>query len=840
MSSSENDELKYMRNELIKKRKKSYNQKYYLKRKNRQVIDINQEFQDDNSIILPLEQTNHNVIESIDQINEIQEIDDILQANSENDSANKSSDLFEESFVSSDSSNKSSEDLFDNLNDDLIYSDSKVNLKELAISFLILKYKHKLSVAALDDILNLFKLLIPSPNKCPKTSQSLISILDIQCNTIQYDICQKCNNINISNKDKKCLTCLFDDIITFSIFDIIPQVEKLIKNKSYKNQILLANKNKKNNNLISSALDASIYSELPKSKDNELTISFNINTDGAPLIKSRNHSIWPVLGTVVELNQSCREKFENIIIFGIWLHNTKPIDDFFYKSFEQLKSFKEKTISILDYKINFRCQAGLFDLPAKASIAKVKQFNGYFGCINCFHPGRHVRGSHIYPPHDDRDKSYPLKTNNDYNLYSDQADENNILILEQSKKVSIFGFFGKGPLSDIIHIPEQVPFDYMHLILQGHAKWMYTKLFTDSSLEEKFLGKKIPQLNNLLKSIQMPHTIHRKPTQLEEISKWKSSEIKNFLFYQSIPLFLNVLPTNYLYKYLSYFLFVKILYEPIKSEEDLLLAENIIKYYIQSLEDDFSINAYTYTIHAHIHLPNQVRLHGPLHCHSQFFFEGALFNIKNLLHGTKGYINQISSQIFLYKDIKLKFEEITIRDPNLAHFLSNKLSLNNNKETTIFGTIQNILVDNRERKIFLEKFNLDVNYVLKSDRLYIKNKLYHSKSYSRKGKSNSYSISYEINNIKYYADIEYFLEINNKIYAFIKKHNIISNLDVLPISTGFFYETVKKYIFNYFKIIEYTENFDIIEISSIHNRCVIVDNKKNLFVSEITYEFEHD
>ena len=75
MSSSENDELKYMRNELIKKRKKSYNQKYYLKRKNRQVIDINQEFQDDNSIILPLEQTNHNVIESIDQINEIQEID---------------------------------------------------------------------------------------------------------------------------------------------------------------------------------------------------------------------------------------------------------------------------------------------------------------------------------------------------------------------------------------------------------------------------------------------------------------------------------------------------------------------------------------------------------------------------------------------------------------------------------------------------------------------------------------------------------------------------------------------------------------------------------------------
>ena len=33
MSSSENDELKFMREELTKKRKKSYNQKYYLKKK---------------------------------------------------------------------------------------------------------------------------------------------------------------------------------------------------------------------------------------------------------------------------------------------------------------------------------------------------------------------------------------------------------------------------------------------------------------------------------------------------------------------------------------------------------------------------------------------------------------------------------------------------------------------------------------------------------------------------------------------------------------------------------------------------------------------------------------
>lgn len=269
------------------------------------------------------------------------------------------------------------------------------------------------------------------------------------------------------------------------------------------------------------------------------------------------------------------------------------------------------------------------------------------------------------------------------------------------------------------------------------------------------------------------------------------------------------------------------------------MAESIIKYYIESLEDDFSIHACTYTIHAHLHLPNQVRLHGPLHCHSQFFFEGALFNLKNLLHGTKGFINQISNQIFLYKDLKLKYEQLDIRDTNLSHFLSNKITIKN-KETCVYGTIENILIDNVIKKILLDKYNIDKSYVCKSDRLYIKNKLYHSKSYSRRGKSNSYTISYQIEKIKHFGDIEYFLEVDNKIFAMINKHKIVNNLNVLPISSGFFYEIAKNNFYKYYNIIEYTNTLDLIDINCILNRCIIIDNKKNIFITELTYEFEHD
>ena len=55
-----------------------------------------------------------------------------------------------------------------------------------------------------------------------------------------------------------------------------------------------------------------------------------------------------------------------------------------------------------------------------------------------------------------------------------------------------------------------------------------------------------------------------------------------------------------------------------------------------------------------------------------------------------------------------------------------------------------------------------------------------------KGDCNSYSVSFLENNIIKYAEIEYFLEINNKCYAFVKLHTQKDSLKALPGSSGFF------------------------------------------------------
>jgi len=257
----------------------------------------------------------------------------------------------------------------------------------------------------------------------------------------------------------------------------------------------------------------------------------------------------------------------------------------------------------------------------------------------------------------------------------------------------------------------------------------------------------------------MPHTINRKATKIEETSKWKSSEIRNFLFFLSLPILISFLPSSYFYKFASYVIVIRILYEPIKNLEDLDVSEAILVNYIKDLEDTFSIQAYTFTIHAHLHLVDQVRLHGPLQCHSAFFFEGALSNIKNLLHGSKGFLNQITKQLFLFKNLRDNIHAESFLNDELRQFILKKLDNIENNRSELIGTANKRNLNLREKDLLYKNFNLDYNCAVISDRAKIEGKIFHSKLYSRKGACNSYSVSYIKNNRISYCDIEYFIEL---------------------------------------------------------------------------------
>ena len=212
---------------------------------------------------------------------------------------------------------------------------------------------------------------------------------------------------------------------------------------------------------------------------------------------------------------------------------------------------------------------------------------------------------------------------------------------------------------------------------------------------------------------------------------------------------------------------------------------------------------------------------------------------KNLPHGTVGFINQITNHIFLFKSLPNLLKKTPSENNNLNAFISKKFNVNiNDKNNSLIG---GLLRNLNNEESYLLKFNFNINNkdALISERFQMNNKILHSKSYKRRGNSNSYSISYLLDNELKYADIEYFLEIDNKYYAFITRQTLINNY-ILPESTGFFYDMAKKYFSYFFKAIRYSNNIDIIECESILNRCIIIENKDDIFLTELKYEFEHD
>ena len=47
----------------------------------------------------------------------------------------------------------------------------------------------------------------------------------------------------------------------------------------------------------------------------------------------------------------------------------------------------------------------------------------------------------------------------------------------------VMGIKGPTCLSDLITLPTQAPFDAMHLVFQGHPKWIYNELVSNKSCD---------------------------------------------------------------------------------------------------------------------------------------------------------------------------------------------------------------------------------------------------------------------------------------------------------------------------------------------------------------------
>ena len=188
-----------------------------------------------------------------------------------------------------------------------------------------------------------------------------------------------------------------------------------------------------------------------------------------------------------------------------------------------------------------------------------------------------------------------------------------------------------------------------------------------------------------------------------------------------------------------------------------------------------------------------------------------------------------------------KFENMYLND-YVKYVLGDHLSLRNND---ILGTCKIRDLDSEEKVMFLDFFDLNIiTNIICGDRAVLNLKTYHSRNYKFKRSSNSFTVCFLRNKEEKYGEILEFYSYNKEIFVKISEFTVYSDLkSFLPESTGYFYTTLMNNLLNrFFKIVGYqsSNKITLIKGIDIKCKCIVFDNSEYVFITPVSYEYEHD
>ena len=282
-----------------------------------------------------------------------------------------------------------------------------------------------------------------------------------------------------------------------------------------------------------------------------------------------------------------------------------------------------------------------FLLPKFCSIRyNMLQFNGYYGFSHCKQSGKQLTGKvHIYPYIHDNPLG-PLWTN-------DEIESQSLEAVVTAKPV--FGVKGPSWLCTVssYNLVGGNVIDYMHCVLLGVTK-MLLKLWFNSehSKELWYCGNQVKKAVAKLLQIKPPTIITRVPRSIQQHrGNWRASEYRAWLLFYSLPVMLNILPSEYLAHHMLLVESVFILLQNSITVTMVKKAEAMIKHYCFKMHVYYSEQCMTSNVHHLLHLPHVVAKFGPLFVYSCFSFVSMNGNLLRLIKGTQHIDQQIIEAI---------------------------------------------------------------------------------------------------------------------------------------------------------------------------------------------------
>ncbi|CAF3324527.1 unnamed protein product, partial [Rotaria socialis] len=351
-------------------------------------------------------------------------------------------------------------------------------------------------------------------------------------------------------------------------------------------------------------------------------------------------------------------------------------------------------------------------------------------------------------------------------------------------------------------------------------------------------------INQCLDDIKYPHTFNRRPRDFSTFMKWKASELRTFMLYMALPILVKLrlnmpdyFPSVYLSHFILLFIYIRVL-RHFNDRDEIRNMSKFIHIYLTHFSRVYNPCKELYSVHALIHLWQEVEQHGGLGYHSLFAFESCLYEFEKLAHGSTLLCEQISFWWCVFRQIRSR--EVRYSS-NL--FTDEQLILDN-------------LFDNHVLNNYRQEFDLVYNQMLgefpnSSLRCYSRYQhgliIYHSISYTRRGNSNSYDVcakddSNPVQSNLYYGQILFFSYVHDKPFLFLKRYvnsnNTLSSL-LKPMEDVSGWSI---YIDKYYPLVRHSIfELVIIPCSYIVSKCILFQLDREFSIcTQIDLEAEHD
>ena len=408
--------------------------------------------------------------------------------------------------------------------------------------------------------------------------------------------------------------------------------------------------------------------------------------------------MWPIYICILNLPASVRTKAKNIILSSLWIGVGKPS---FHHLLEPLLAEinylttvgMEIELPTGNVTVKAKLVLGIFDLPAKASILSCTQFNGYYGCSVCLHPGKQMSRRMVYPP-----RETSMRTHDQIRSFAQEAIE-----CGKPKK----GIKCISPLADYLNLVDSVPVDYMHAILEGVMSKLMNLWFQSSNCRKPYYlnKRKLRAIDCLLLRQTPPDDFSRAPRCIASHRKyWKATELKQWLLYYSLPLLQSKLPPLYWHHYSLLVCTMHILLKDEISSNELQAVEIMVKDFLNLFPILYGQINCTHNVHLISHLTRYVKLWGPLWTHSSFCFENKNGLIKSLFHGTNDIGQQILFNVSAQCTVNSLSYDVKLSDGDMV---ASYLTGDNNFKSNMFQIAEHVYAVGKIELVRLTKDQQD-------------------------------------------------------------------------------------------------------------------------------------